>query len=93
MTLRIERFPEGPATTIRLIGRIRSEILEELKTQIEGTGTPVVLDLEEVSLVDIDGVRFLGECQDRGIRLVNCSPYIADWIARERHSDSHESKS
>jgi anti-anti-sigma regulatory factor len=93
MTLRIEKFPDGPTTTIRLSGRIRAELLEELKAQIKGSGTTVVLDLEELSLVDVEGVRFLGECQDEGISLVNCSPYITDWIARERRSDSRDSES
>jgi anti-anti-sigma regulatory factor len=87
MTLRIEKVTDGPTTTIRLIGRMRAELLDELKAQIKGSGT-VVLDLEEVSLVDLDVVRFLGACQDEGVTLVNCSPYINDWIARERGGGS-----
>ena len=82
--LRIEKVPHGPTTTIRLIGRIRAGLLGELKAQIQGSETPVVLDLEEVSLVDVDAVRFLGECQDEGVGLIHCSPYINDWIAKER---------
>jgi hypothetical protein len=84
MTLRIEKVPDGPTTTIRLTGRIRSELLEELKAQIEGTLTAVVLDLEEVSLVDVDVVRFLGACQAEGINLVHGSPYVNHWIEQER---------
>jgi anti-anti-sigma regulatory factor len=84
MTLRIDKVPDGAGTTIRLIGRIRAELVEELKTQIAGSGKPVVLDLDEVSLVDVDAVRFLGECQAEGIGLIHCSPYINDWIALER---------
>jgi hypothetical protein len=44
----------------------------------------VALDLEEVTLVDVQVVRFLGVCETRGISILNCSPYITDWIARER---------
>jgi len=44
----------------------------------------VTLDLEEVTLVDVQVVRFLGTCETRGIDLLNCSPYITDWIAKER---------
>jgi anti-anti-sigma regulatory factor len=65
MTFRIEKVTDGTTTTIRLIGRIRSELLAELSAQIKASGTEVVLDLEEVSLVDVDVVRFLGECQAR----------------------------
>jgi anti-anti-sigma regulatory factor len=93
MTLRIERLRDGPTTTIRLIGRMRAELLEELKSQISGSGTTVILDLEEVNLVDLDVFRFLGECQARGISLVHDSPYITDWIARERLSASRDSES
>lgn len=88
VTLRIEKIDGGPATTIRLIGRIRAELLEELNAQIKNTGTAVVLDLEEVSLVDLEVVRFLGACQSSGINLVNVSPYINDWIAQERAAGS-----
>ncbi len=93
MTLRIEKVPDGPTTMIRLIGRIRAELLEELNAQIKGSATAVVLDLEEVSLVDVDVVRFLGACQAEGITLVHGSPYINDWIAQERFRAPHESES
>jgi len=93
MTLRIEKVPDGPITTIRLIGRMRSELLDELKAQIKATRTAVVLDLEEVSLVDVDVVCFLGACQAEGIDLVHGSPYINNWIAQERARDSRESES
>jgi hypothetical protein len=43
-----------------------------------------VLDLEEVTLVDIEVVRFLGDCEDNGIELSRCSPYVREWINRER---------
>ncbi|MGD0299475.1 MAG: hypothetical protein ABSE86_20420 [Bryobacteraceae bacterium] len=84
MILRIEKLSDGPATTIRLIGRMRAEHLDELKAQIAGSGANLALDLEEVSLVDIDTVHFLGACQAQGITLVHCSPYINEWIAKER---------
>src|SRR5580704_6181038 len=44
------------------------------------------LDLKEVSLVDVEIVRFLGTCEARGDTLLNCSPYIHDWIGKERDS-------
>ena len=84
MTLKIERYSDGLSTTIRLIGRMRAEYLEELKAQIKDSGSRIALDLEEVSLVDVDVVRFLGTCQVEGISLMHCPPYINDWIAKER---------
>ena len=67
MTLRIESVSDEHGTTIRLIGRMQAQHVEELKAQIGASGARVVLDLEELSLVDIDAVRFLGTCQAGGI--------------------------
>jgi hypothetical protein len=46
----------------------------------------VVLDLIEVSLVDVDVVQFLLRCEVQGIRLVGCPAYIREWMVRERGS-------
>lgn len=89
MTLRIERIPDGPAVRVRLIGRIRAEHLEELAGQItSSSGAGITFDLEEVTLVDVDVVRFLASCRAKGIVLLNCSPYIDEWITKETSIDS-----
>ena len=84
MTLRIEKHSDGKRTTIRLIGRMRAEHLEELEKQIRESEPAVTLDLEEVTLIDVESVRFLGSSEERGATLLNCSPYIRDWIGKER---------
>ena len=84
MTLRIEKDSDGPTTTLRLIGRMRREHIAELKAQIKAGGTSVALDLNEVSLVDLDVICFLATCQTESISLVHCSRYINKWIAKER---------
>ena len=84
MTLKMESVSNGQSTTIRLSGRIRSENLDELKAQIKRGGPKIKLDLDDVSLVDVEVVRFLGICQAEGVELVQCSPYIRDWIDREQ---------
>ncbi len=60
MTLTIEKICGPRCTSLRLIGRIRAEDLEELKLQMEGNGAKVALDLDGVTLVDVEVVRFLG---------------------------------
>ena len=80
---KIETLPDGQNTVLRLIGRIRAEDLQELKRQIRDDSPTVKLDLDEVTLVDVDVVRFLRACATNGIQLVNCSPYIREWIERE----------
>ena len=86
MTLKIEKHSDGKRTTIRLIGRMRAEHLEELEKQIRESEPAVTLDLEEMTLIDVESVRFLGTCEERGATLLNCSPYIRDWIGKERDS-------
>ena len=84
MTLRIEKVSDGQTTTLRLIGRMRREHIEELKVEIKAGGTSVTLDLNELSLVDLDAIRFLATCQTDGISLVHGSRYVNNWIAKER---------
>jgi anti-anti-sigma regulatory factor len=84
MTLKSEKYCDEYSTTIRLIGRMRAEQLPELEKQIRESGSKIVLDLEELNLVDVEAIRFLGSCEVAGVTLVNCSPYIRDWIGKER---------
>ena len=84
MTLRIERVLDGKHTTIRLVGRMCSEHLGELKSLIEDSTPAVALDLDEITLVDVDAVNFLRKCEAEGIELRHCSPYICEWMDREQ---------
>jgi hypothetical protein len=63
---------------------MRAEHLSELEKQIRESESKIVLDLEELNLVDVEAVRFLGMCETRGATLLNCSAYIRGWIGRER---------
>ena len=84
MTLKIEIDSDGQKTTIRLIGRLRVEHLEAVKEQMQSPGSRIVLDLDDVTLVDVHVVRFLGTCETAGTELLHCPPYIREWIAREQ---------
>jgi hypothetical protein len=84
MTLRIEKAFDAGKMIFLVSGRIGAEHLVELKSQTEGMGAGTVLDLEHVTLVDVEGVGFLSDCEAKGIELVHCSPYIREWITRER---------
>jgi len=84
MTLKIERISGKRRTRIRLSGAFRSEHLDQVKAEIERGGPGVALDLEEVDLVDVEGIRFLNACEAEGISALHCSPYIREWMLRER---------
>ena len=89
MTVRIEKTSNGRSVIIRLVGRIQSRNLDELKMQIENLGGKVRLDLEEVDLVDIDAVRFLNACEAQDVKLLNCPPYIREWMFQERAKEKN----
>jgi glutathione S-transferase len=84
VTLKIEKIVHQRRTTVRLIGRVRAEDLLEVARQLEGSSDGTVLQMDEVTLVDIDVVRFLNRCETDGVRIVNCSPYIREWMNREQ---------
>lgn len=83
MVLKIDRSADGKDVVLRLSGRMQSEHVEQLKAEMERVNA-VVLDLEEVKLVDQDAVRFLGMCEAKGTELRHCSPYIREWILKEK---------
>lgn len=76
---------ENNGTRIYLSGELRCAHLVDLHTEIEQVVQPVTLDIEEVEVVDIDGIRLLNECRARGIQVANCSPYIREWMLQEKH--------
>jgi hypothetical protein len=80
MTLKIELIEKR----IRLSGEFRSEHIDQVKAEIDGHGSPVVLVFEELNAVDVDGVRFLNACEANGISVLHCSPYIRAWMSAER---------
>jgi len=83
MTIRIERETHRLKTMIRVSGRLQSKHLDELKTQIECAQSRIALDLNGVTLVDAEIVRFLNACEKGGVKLLNCWPYIQEWMIRE----------
>ena len=82
--LKIEKNCDGSATRLRLIGRIESDLIASIRSAMSNGGAHKILDLSEVTLVDLGVVRFLISCEDEGIELVQCPPYVREWILRER---------
>jgi hypothetical protein len=84
--LKIELISGSRGARIRLSGQLRSEHLGQLKSEIEREGPNVELDLEEVDLVDVEGIRFLNTCKSAGVPVLHCSAYLREWMLRERGS-------
>jgi len=85
--LKITRVTEAGSTRVIVSGRIGAPQLPDLRQFLEAENARnVVLDLTEVSLVDVDVVQFLLRCEAQGIWLVGCPAYIREWMVRERRS-------
>jgi len=87
MTVRIEKETRRRKTMIRVSGRLQSTHLDELKIQLEGAQSRIVLDLNGVTLVDVEIVRFLNACEKGGVELLHCWPYIQEWMIREKNRE------
>jgi hypothetical protein len=45
----------------------------------------IVLDLKDVSVVNREVMCFFASCEADGMKLENCTPYIREWMKREKH--------
>jgi anti-anti-sigma regulatory factor len=70
----------------KLSGRLDEEHIAELEALIgaEAKGRRIVLDLKDMTLTGEDGINFLVRCEAANIALVNCDPYVREWITRQR---------
>ncbi len=83
--LRIHRKANGDVV-FTLSGRIATEDVAELEAVIgaEGKDRRIVLDLKDMTLTGQEGISFLAQCEAAGITLVNCDPYVREWITGHR---------
>jgi hypothetical protein len=82
--LRIEKESDGCVTRLLLSGRIQSDRIACIRSAMNDGCARQILDLREVTLVDIVAVQFLIGCENEGAELVQCPPYVREWIVRER---------
>ena len=69
----------------RLSGRMDAENLGDLKALLNAeSGDEIIIDLKDLTLVDLDVVRFLRHCETGSIELRNCPAYIREWLNGER---------
>ena len=83
--LRINKTANGDVV-FTLSGRIDKEDIAELEALIgaEGKARHIILDLKDMTLTGEDGINFLAQCEAAGVALVNCDPYVREWITRQR---------
>lgn len=69
-----------------LSGRFETPAIAELRKlfNFESNYRRIVVDLKEVSLVGRDVMAFLARCETDGMKLENCTPYLREWMEREK---------
>jgi len=82
--LRIQKESDGCVVRLLLSGRIQSDGIACIRSAMNDDCAPKILDLGEITVVDMAAVRFLIACENDGVALVNCPPYVREWIHRER---------
>ena len=82
--LRTERESDGCVTRLVLSGRIQSDRIACIQSAMNDGCARKILVLSEVTLVDVAVVRFLIRCEEEGVELSGCPPYVREWIQRER---------
>ncbi len=72
---------------VQLIGELDVEHLDEVRAQVNDAPCPVVVDIGELALISVEGIRFLNACQNNGTPIINASGYIAEWMTLEGRSE------
>ena len=91
--LRIEKDSGVSVTRLRLSGRIQSGQIASIRSEIGADSTSKILDLSDVTLVDLEVVRFLIACEDEGVELIECPVYVREWMSRERAEEAQPGSS
>lgn len=86
--LRIEKNSNGCVTRLLLSGRIQSDRIACIRSAMNDGCAPGILDLNEVTLVDLPVVRFLISCEKEGIEVAQCPSWVREWMTRERLEDA-----
>src|SRR2546425_13360742 len=74
--LKIRMSIQGDLTIFLLSGRIEGECISQLEKLISAEKGRVALDLGEVTIAGLAGVRFLARGEQNGIKIQNCPAFI-----------------
>jgi hypothetical protein len=86
MAFRIETAARGRFTVFTLCGRIEKQAIAELRKlfELQLDYHDIVLDLKDVCVVDREVTSFFVSCEADGVKLENCTPYLREWMEREK---------
>ena len=85
MSFRVERLVTAQNSVILFVsGTIQGRYVDTLREAVVRETGRVALDLEHVSLVDLNAVKLLGQYEAGDIEIKNCPAYVREWISRKR---------
>ena len=85
MSCRIDRVISAENRVVLFVsGRITGEHVDMLRGVLEQETGNFAIDLKSVLLVDREAVTLLARTEEDGTELMNCSPYVREWVTRER---------
>ena len=83
MTCKVVRLVEvDQLVLLQVSGHLQEVHVNLIEELIAQETDPVVLDLAEIMLVDLEAVKFLAACVGRGIELRNCPEFIREWMSK-----------
>jgi hypothetical protein len=83
MTCRVVRLVERDhLVLLQISGHLQQAHVSMIEELIAQETDPVILDLEKVTLVDREMVRFFAACDARSIELWNCPDFIREWMSK-----------
>ena len=91
MSCRVERVADGGTLIVfRVTGRIQRERIQMLRELLDRESGRLALDLEEVTLVHREIVRFLAFSEENGVELKYVPDYLREWVTKERAEISRQ---
>jgi hypothetical protein len=91
MSCRVERVGDGGTLIVfRVTGRIQREHIQMLRELLEQESGRLALDMEEVTLVDREVVRFLAFSEENGVELKYVPDYLRASVTKERAEISRQ---
>ena len=83
MTCRVVRLVERDhLVLLHISGHLQQVHVSMIEDLIAQETDPVILDLEKVTLIDREMVRFFAACNARSIELRNCPAFIREWMSK-----------
>ena len=75
MSFRIETQQNGAGVTVLFSGELAGRGVSELEGFCRKTDGQIYLDLDNLRLIETDGVELIRELVTRGVKLLRVSPY------------------